>query len=161
KKVVERTTGLWRPSRQQARMLAHTRKPRVLFFPDDGETPNNPVLPLIIYENAVEFGGYDPAAVFETLFAANGWGQSRRDSMYPHNHFHSKTHEVLGVARGRALMCFGGQYEGEEISVEAGDVILIPAGVGHSLLEGTDDLLIVGAYPPTGDYDELRANPLA
>ncbi len=55
---------------------------------------------LSIAERVKLDAAYDPAAVFETLFAANGWTGSWRDSMYVWLHYHSNTHEVLGIARG-------------------------------------------------------------
>ena len=97
----------------------------------------------------------DPAAVFEDLFAKHGWKDSWRDSIYPYNHFHTGTHEVLGIARGTASVRFGGG-KGRVIDVKAGDAIVIPAGTGHRRLVKSKDLLVVGAYPRSGKYDEPR-----
>ena len=77
-------------------------------FEDDGETPNNPRLPLVVYRAAVNLAGeHDPAAPFERAFARHGWSDGWRNGIYPFLHFHTATHEVLGIARGRATVEFG------------------------------------------------------
>lgn len=154
KKAVERLTGLNYPRPADIRVASVP--PRMIHFADDGRTPNNR-LPLLVYRQAMTFDGrFDPAAQFEVLFASHGWKDSWRDSMYGYNHFHSRTHEVLGLARGRLLARFGGSH-GSEIELAAGDVVVIPAGVGHKRINASNDLLIVGAYPQSGGaYDEPR-----
>ena len=52
----------------------------VRLLPDDGTYPNNARLPLLIYRAAVRLPQGDPAAIFEDLFAANGWGGSWRNA---------------------------------------------------------------------------------
>jgi uncharacterized protein YjlB len=100
-------------------------------------------------------GSFDPAAVFEDVFAAHGWDDAWRDGMYDFLHFHTGTHEVLGVARGRVRAQFGGS-RGKAVELKAGDVVVLPAGTGHKRLSASRDLLIVGAYPRAGSYDEPR-----
>ena len=134
-------------------------EPATWLFADDGLVPNNPTLPLVIYRGAIEVTHVrDPAALFEAAFARNGWAQSWRNGIYPFAHYHSMCHEVLGIARGRARVRFGGGL-GEELDVNAGDVAILPAGTGHQRLAAHDDLLVVGAYPPQGTYDLCRATP--
>lgn len=122
---------------------------------DDGAIPNNAKLPLLVYRQAVALPEDDPAAVFEALFTANGWPAAWRNGVHPFHHYHSTAHEVLGVFSGRATACFGGEH-GVRMSVSAGDVVIIPAGVGHKGIEATSDLGIVGAYPAGTGPDLCR-----
>lgn len=125
-------------------------------FKDDGGTPNNPNLPLLVYRAAVCLAGErDPAAPFERAFARHGWGNGWRNGIYPFLHFHTATHEVLGIARGRATVEFGGA-KGRVLTVEAGDVVVLPAGTGHRRTDASDDLLVVGAYPGNSAFDQKR-----
>ena len=158
KRKYEQLTGRGKPSVKQACEAAHRTEPQQFLFPDDGSVPNNPALPFLVYKNAVALdGSSDPAAVFEELFAANGWGKSWRNGIYPYVHYHSSIHEVLGIARGKARVRFGGEH-GAELEVAAGDVAVLPAGAGHQRLDASRDLLVVGAYPPDGEYDECRGS---
>jgi uncharacterized protein YjlB len=91
--------------------------------------------------------------VFEELFERNGWGDSWRDGIYDYVHYHSRIHEVLGIARGYAKVQFGG-FKGRTIDVKAGDVAILPAGTGHHCLAASDNLLVIGAYRSNDTYDE-------
>ncbi len=134
------------------------RKANAFRFKDDGVIPNNPKLPLVLYRSPVRRSGkFDPAAMFEKLFARNGWGDSWRNGIYDYAHYHSRIHEVLGVARGHARVRFGGA-KGRALKLKAGDVVILPAGTGHERLSGSKDLLVIGAYPPSGTYDECRSS---
>jgi len=131
-------------------------QPEAYFFESDAQTPNNPVLPLLVYRHVVSIGAsVDAARRFETMFAANGWADGWRNGIYSFLHFHTSTHEVLGIAAGQAIVKFGGG-KGRALQVEAGDVVALPAGVGHQRLQGTQDLLVVGAYPRNGRFDQKR-----
>ncbi|MER8951433.1 cupin [Mesorhizobium sp. M0833] len=153
KKAVEQVTGIARPDRREVADLLRPRKPNAFRFSDDGLVPNHPFWPLVVYRGAVKLlEDFDPAAVMEALFEANGWGDSWRNGIYGHVHYHSRIHEVLGVARGTAKVRFGGS-KGRTLSLKAGDVAVLPAGTGHQRLSASDDFLVVGAYPPSGTYD--------
>lgn len=133
-------------------------EPTAIPFEDDGVTPNNPAFPFLVYAQAFDLtAARDPAAVIEQAFAANGWGSSWRNGIYPYLHYHSGIHEVLGLASGTARVRFGGD-RGRELNLRAGDVAVLPAGTGHQRLEASRDLLVVGAYPRQGSYDECRGS---
>jgi uncharacterized protein YjlB len=154
----ERITGIARPSARQASALVKPRKAWASRFKDDGSIPNNPTLPFIRYRSAVHLSGAaDPAAVFEVLFETNGWGGSWRNGVYNFVHYHPRTHEVLGIARGRARVRFGGA-KGKLVELKAGDIVILPAGTGHQAIKASKDLLVVGAYPPLGKYEEYKGS---
>src|SRR4029077_14675151 len=132
--------------------------PHSLNFKDDGVIPNHPSWPLIIYKSPVRLvSAFDPAAVFEDLFASNKWGSSWRNGIYPYVHYHSRIHEVLGVASGEARVQFGGN-RGRFITMRAGDVAILPADTGHKCLQASADFLVVGDYPPDGEYDLCKTS---
>lgn len=59
---------------------------------------------------------------------------------------------MLGCFAGEATVQFGGE-DGPQISISAGDAVLIPAGVGHKRLNSTPDFGVVGAYPAGSQHD--------
>ena len=126
------------------------------FFADDGGTPNHPELPLIVMRHTEAAEADDPAEWFENRFTAHGWGSAWRWHVYPYHHFHSTNHEVLGVSRGSATLMLGGE-KGGEFQVSAGDVLVLPAGLGHMSLTATEDFQVVGAYPGGEKPDLIRA----
>jgi uncharacterized protein YjlB len=124
---------------------AATTRVETFRFEDDGTIPNNPALPLLVYRAALAEPG-DRVAAFEQMFGRNDWSGGWRNGIYPYHHYHSTAHEVLGIAAGRARVRFGGD-RGASVEVTAGDVVVVPAGVGHKCEEKSNDLLVIGAYP--------------
>jgi uncharacterized protein YjlB len=124
---------------------------------DEGAIPNSR-LPLLLYLAAVKLPGNDPAAVLEELFESNNWSGTWRDGIYTYHHYHSTTHEVLGVFKGSATVQFGGE-RGIKQKVGAGDVIVIPAGVAHKNLGASSDFGVVGGYPGGAEWDMNYGRP--
>lgn len=123
-------------------------------FEDDGRFPNNADLPLVIVTAALERSTVSPEK-FERTFTQNDWPAAWRNGIYEFHHYHSSAHEVLGVYEGWVKACFGGPG-GETFKAEAGDIIIIPAGVSHCLVEQSKDFHVVGGYPADQQWDLMR-----
>ena len=96
-------------------------------FADDGIIPNN-ALPVIHYPNVIDLANCSDW--LENTFIKNNWLNNWRDIVLPYDHFHSNTHEVLGLGWGNVSLKIGGANS-QVINLSAGDVVIIPAGVGH------------------------------
>jgi uncharacterized protein YjlB len=129
-------------------------EPEQLRFKDDGVFPNSD-LPLLVYRQAFPTEAEDRASIIEQCFAENGWTNSWRNGVYSFAHYHSTTHEALGVFCGAATLRLGGE-QSRDVQVQAGDVIVIPAGVPHQKIDGSADFAVVGAYPDGREWDLLR-----
>lgn len=137
--------------------MAQSIPPEKIYFQDDGRIPNNK-LPLLFYHGAFAPGIPDLASSIEERFARNHWPPSWRASVFPFHHYHSITHEALGVYQGMATLQFGGE-SGRKFEAKQGDIIVIPAGVGHKCLESSSGFSVVGAYPGGRQWDLLRGLP--
>ncbi|MCC3701179.1 cupin domain-containing protein [Rouxiella badensis] len=136
--------------REVAMEILHITKP-------EGGVPNSP-LPVVIYHRVIPPDTVDNASYLEHLFSANGWPPQWRYGVYAFTHFHSNTPEVLGVFSGSAKLQLGGA-KGEIIEVNVGDVLLLPAGVGHRQVSADDNFMMVGAYPPNVSADLCHDEP--
>src|SRR5207253_241076 len=110
---------------------------------DDGTFPNSE-LPVLLYKGVLDLPALFPAAHVENLFKSNHWRNSWKSGVFTYHHYHSITHEVLGIYKGKTTLLLGGE-NGSEIAVEKGDVLIIPAGVAHKNLGNEDDIACVGA----------------
>lgn len=115
---------------------------------------NNPTLPLLIYPQALDEDERNSSSCKE-LLAGNGWSGAWVNGVFPYHHYHSISHEVLCVIDGEARITFGGP-KGETVEVTAGDVVVIPAGVGHCRESSGGGFSVVGAYPRGQENYDLR-----
>ncbi|KZM22504.1 uncharacterized protein EKO05_0000828 [Ascochyta rabiei] len=115
-------------------------------------TPHNH--PLLIYHSCFP-PSTSPSAI-ESHLPSNSITPQWRYTMYTTSHYHSTTHEILCIINGRAKLLFGGeQNPGKvETEVEVGDVVIVPAGVAHRLLEDVEGgFQMVGSYPKGCSWD--------
>jgi uncharacterized protein YjlB len=107
---------------------------------------------LLVYPGAVND---ITAEAFEELFTRNRWPAAWRNGVFPFHHYHSNSHEVLGVYSGEVTVQFGGDA-GVTLTAKPGDVIVLPAGTGHKKLSSRGALGVVGAYPEGQHPDTCR-----
>lgn len=124
---------------------------------DDGTFPNNP-LPVLLYRHGIPIHGPDPAVAFEERYRKNGWEGIWRNGVFDFHHYHATAHEVLGCARGSVTVELGGP-RGREVTLEAGDVVVLPAGTAHMNVGHEGGYQIVGAYPPDQAPDMCYGKP--
>jgi uncharacterized protein YjlB len=100
-------------------------------------------------------------AIVRTCLSPNTLGSvsDQSSTMYSETHFHSTTHEVLAIFSGSAKCCFGGEENPGRVEpvLSEGDVVVVPAGVGHRLLEDYGGFQMVGSYPKGHDWDVSHA----
>ena len=114
---------------------------------------DHPRWPLLVYPGVVK----NPAAeAFEELFNRNRWPAAWRNGVFPFHHYHSNSHEVLGVYEGEVTVQFGGSLT---LTANPGDVIVLPAGTAHKKIAARGALGIVGAYPDGSKPDTSRGIP--
>jgi len=124
--------------------------PETHLFADDGVFPNSR-LPVLIYRGVL---ATPEASAFERMFEANGWSSSWRNGLFSVHHYHSTAHEVLGIYSGQVTARLGGE-RGRSVTLAAGDVAVIPAGVAHKNDGASADFRVVGAYP-LGTSPDMR-----
>lgn len=116
-------------------------------------TPNTSLQhkPLLIYRSAFPNTSSTTAALIEQHLEAVGVVTPQwRYTMYSTSHFHSTSHEVLGIARGKARLCFGHEENKGRVEevVGRGDVVVVPAGVAHRLMEDLEG----GGFEMVGSF---------
>ncbi|MES2565873.1 MAG: cupin domain-containing protein [Bacteroidota bacterium] len=118
---------------------------------DDGIFPNSQLL-VIHYKKIIQLPFFFPGSYLKTLFKKNNWKNAWKSGIYNYHHYHSTTHEVMGVYKGKTTLQLGGK-KGIKIKISTGDVLIIPAGVAHKNLGKENAVKCVGAYPNGKKYD--------
>lgn len=126
-------------------------QPEKYSLKDDGIFPNS-CIPVLYYPQALDLPKLFPARAIKKLFQKNNWKNNWKQGIYTYHHYHSTTHEAIGICKGETLLQLGGE-NGITLFVEAGDVLIIPAGVAHMNLGKENDISCVGGYPGGKEYD--------
>src|ERR1700761_9498851 len=116
-----------------------------IYFEKAVDVPNSS-LPVLLYRSALALHMTGKADAFRDRFKAAGWVGIWTDTIYDYTHFHSNAHEALGIAEGRVTLRLGGE-QGTVFRLKAGDMLVLPAGVGHRRLGEDEGLKVIGAYP--------------
>ncbi|KAL5342057.1 hypothetical protein BJX70DRAFT_386464 [Aspergillus crustosus] len=117
-------------------------------LPPTPHAPNS-LLPVLHYRNVL------PQPLNEEtvtkFLTTHQWEKRGTWGHIPIRHFHPNSHECYGIFQGssRLLLGVGGsdQTGGVEISVQAGDVIVLPAGTAHSCARSSHNYRYIGVYP--------------
>ena len=117
------------------------------------DVPNS-ALPVLLYRSVLASHVVGKARAFRQCFQANGWTGIWTDTIYDYTHFHSNAHEVLGIAEGKVTLRLGGD-DGSLVRLKPGDMLVLPAGVGHRRVSG-NDVKAIGAYPRGQSHYDVK-----
>lgn len=112
-------------------------------------------------------GGHMHAvAAIEDRLRQGGWDPQWRFGMYSQAHYHSTTHELLTVVQAGATIQLGGTDSrakpppapapqggdkeaptSKTVELQAGDVLLLPAGYTHRAVHSRSGFTMIGSYP--------------
>ncbi|KAL4946395.1 hypothetical protein BDV06DRAFT_208694 [Aspergillus oleicola] len=124
--------------------------PNTYYLPRTEHTPNNP-LPVLHYKNVLPYPRTEEEVT--KFLTANKWTKRGTWGAIWVSHFHPNSHECYGIFQGSSTLLLGAAGEdgtenvGLRVTVHTGDVIVLPAGTGHSSVESTDDYRYIGVYP--------------
>jgi uncharacterized protein YjlB len=128
--------------------------PHKVYFDTGSDVPNS-TLPVLLFRGILAPNASGKAERFRQTFKKNGWTGLWTDSIYDYTHFHSNAHEVLGIAEGKVTVKLGGEG-GRLFRLKAGDMVILPAGVGHQRIGGKEGLKVIGAYPPGQSHYDMK-----
>jgi uncharacterized protein YjlB len=119
--------------------------------------PNSPY-PALHYKRVLNLIANDEAKSIINLFLEHNWTNNWEAGIFTYHHYHSNTHEAIGIADGSTELQLGGD-SGKILFIEKGDVLVIPAGVAHKNLGSENQVTCVGGYPDGKDYDMNYGKP--
>ena len=130
------------------------KKPRQIFFEKAEDVPNSN-LPVLIFRSVLAPRARNKADGFRERFRKSQWTGLWTDTIFDYTHFHSNAHEVLGIAEGKVTVRLGGD-SGRLFRVKAGDMLVLPAGVGHRRVGDDEGLKVIGAYPRGQSHFDMK-----
>lgn len=125
--------------------------PERLTFAPNGDIPNHPRFPVLVYRQAFD----DPGELRDRL-AANRWPVDWTGGVYDYHHYHSTAHEFLAVVAGGGELLVGGP-DAARITLATGDALVLPAGTGHRRGSTDPAFTVIGAYPEGQVWDLIRS----
>jgi len=110
----------------------------------------NSALPVLVYRSVLP-RPYSETSAVEAL-EKNEWLHGGTFKHFPAHHFHSISHECYAIYKGSTRFLFGkgpldADVDGIQVDLQAGDVIVDPAGVAHRNMESSADFEYIGVYP--------------
>jgi uncharacterized protein YjlB len=127
---------------------------RKIYFGRAADVPNS-TLPVLIYRSVLPAHLAGKANAFRKHFRGASWKGIWTDTIYDYTHFHSNAHEVLGIAEGRVALRLGGD-QGPLFRLKAGDMLVLPAGVGPRRVGGAEGFQVIGAYPHGQSHYDMK-----
>ncbi len=128
--------------------------PIKIFLRKNGSIPNSN-LPALLYKGVLAPNARGKARAFRKAFEDNAWVGLWTDIIFDYVHFHSNAHEALGIAKGHVTVELGGEG-GRTFRLKSGDMLVLPAGVGHRRLYMDEELVVIGAYPPGQSHYDIK-----
>ena len=127
---------------------------RKIYIGKAADVPNSK-LPVLLYRALLPSHTAHKAKTFRKHFSIAGWKGMWTDTIYDYTHFHSNAHEVLGIAEGKVTLRLGGE-DGSLFRLKAGDMLVLPAGIGHRRVGEDEGLKVVGAYPRGQSHYDMK-----
>ncbi|KAF2223473.1 hypothetical protein BDZ85DRAFT_261644 [Elsinoe ampelina] len=123
--------------------------PEIYHLTPTAHVPNSK-LPVLIYRNVLPRPRNEASSI--AALEKNDWIHGGTFKHYPTHHYHTVTHECYAIFNGTTRYLIGkgpldDDVPGIELDLEAGDLVIQPAGVAHCNLRSSDDFAYIGVYP--------------